>query len=228
MEAQFLSSALPGSPGPWVEVGGLGGGPCRHSGLGSSGAPRLVCQALLDGHLDQLLLTQAAVQAVFLLSDGWSAPSTDLSRHLFHLSPPRLQRRHLAGRRKQQIRKPCEETRAGLITKCFIRQLCLHARLYFFLAIVQSIIRSFGQMIHSTTHPFPHASIQSTHPSSHPHICSSSHTSVYPPTHIPIHPPSHSPIHPHIQTSKHLPIYSSSYPSVCPSTQPLIHLLSHP
>lgn len=57
---------------------------CTHgySSLSRGWAPSLVSQALLDGHLDQLFLTQAAIQAVLLVPDGTlPAPSTDLGGH---------------------------------------------------------------------------------------------------------------------------------------------------
>lgn len=78
----------PGLPGPWVEMGRLAVGTCGQGGLSSGWAPGLVSQTLLDGHLDQLLLAQAAVQAVLLVPNGTlCARSTDLHGHLLHLSP---------------------------------------------------------------------------------------------------------------------------------------------
>lgn len=86
-EVIFPSSAWPHLPGPWVEMAWLGASLRGHSGLSRGWASSLVCQALLDGHLEQLLLTQAAVQAVFLLPNGTLAtPSGDLGRHLGHFS----------------------------------------------------------------------------------------------------------------------------------------------
>lgn len=81
--------ACPRSPGPWVEMGRLAVGTYGRNGLSSGWAPRLVSQALLNGHLDQLVLTQAAVQAVLLMPNGTlSAPSTDLRGHRLPRSPP--------------------------------------------------------------------------------------------------------------------------------------------
>lgn len=105
--------ASPGLPGPWVEMGRLAVGTCGQGALSSGWAPSLVSQTLLNGHLDQLLLTQAAVQAVLLVPDGaLCARGADLRGHVSHLSP-RSPRRHLVGRRKQQIRKPCEEAKTS-------------------------------------------------------------------------------------------------------------------
>lgn len=51
-------------------------------GLSSGWAPSLVSQALLNSHLDQLILTQAAIQTILLMPDGaLSAPSADLRGH---------------------------------------------------------------------------------------------------------------------------------------------------
>ena len=72
----------PRSPGPWVEMGGLAVDTRGRGGLSSGRAPSLVSQALLNGHLDQLILAQAAVQTVFLMPNGTlSAPSADLRGH---------------------------------------------------------------------------------------------------------------------------------------------------
>lgn len=113
--------ASPPLPGPWVEMAWLVVGPRGHRGLSRGWAPSLVRQALLDGHLDQLLFTQAAIQAVFLLSNGTlSAPSGDLSRHLGHLSSS-FQKSNSAVASTQQVTDPCEETKPP-VTECFTRQ----------------------------------------------------------------------------------------------------------
>ena len=81
-------------------MGGFTVDTCGHSSLSGGWAPSLVSQALLNGHLDQLILTQAAIQVVFLLPNGARfAPSTDLRGH--PLTPlTSASRRHSAGRSK--------------------------------------------------------------------------------------------------------------------------------
>ena len=155
----------PCSPGPWIEVGGFTVDTCGHSGLSGGWAPSLVSQALLNGHLDQLVLAQAAVQVVFLLPNGArSALSTDLRGHPL----PRLtsaSRRHSAGRSKHQTRKLCEEIKAILVTKS-LESSCVQTqgRLCFLAAITQScFILSFCHMIYPITHSPIHPSIH--HPS---------------------------------------------------------------
>lgn len=113
--------ASPYLPGPWVALAWLVVVLRGHRGLSRGCAPSLVCQALLDSHLDQLLFTQAAVQTVFLMSNGTlSAPSGDLSSHLGHLSSSFL-KRDSAGTSTQQVTNPYEETKL-LVTECFTRQ----------------------------------------------------------------------------------------------------------
>lgn len=115
---QMVSACL---PGPGVEVGRFAVDTCGHSSLSGGWAPSLVCQALLNGHLDQLILAQAAVQVVLLLSNGrLGAPSTDLRGHPL---PPlaSASRRHSVGRSKHQIRTLCKETQVIMVTKSFAR-----------------------------------------------------------------------------------------------------------
>lgn len=87
LEKPVASLASPRLPGPCVEKAWLVVGLRGCSGLSRGWAPSLVCQALLNGHLDQLLLAQAAVQAEFLMPDGTlCAPGSDLGRHPGRLS----------------------------------------------------------------------------------------------------------------------------------------------
>ena len=162
-------------------MGGFAVDTCGHRGLSGGWAPSLVSQALLNGHLDQLVLAQAAIQVVFLLPNGARfALSTDLRGH--PLTPlTSASRRHSAGRSKHRTRKLCEETKAILVTKS-LESSCVYTqeRLCFLVAITQScFILLFCHMIYPITH-------SSIHPSIHPLIY---HQSASLTIHSTNHPP---------------------------------------
>lgn len=115
--------ACPRSPGPWVEMGRLAVGTYGRNGLSSGWAPRLVSQALLNGHLDQLVLTQAAVQAVLLMPNGaLPAPRADLRGHrlppLTSASRTDTQWRGRSIKSENPVR---EETKTILVTNSFAK-----------------------------------------------------------------------------------------------------------
>ena len=224
-------------------MGGFTVDTCGHSGLSGGWAPSLVSQALLNGHLDQLVLAQAAVQVVFLLPNGArSAPSTDLRGHPL---PPltSTSRRHSAGRSQHQTRKLCEEIKAILVTKS-LENSCVYTqgRLRFLVAITQScFILSLCPMIYPITHLSVHPSIhpliyssvcQPDYPSNQPPTCPIIHPlsdlAVHLSTHLSIRPPILSPHHPFVQPSNNVSIQPSmllpNHSSVYPTIQSFTHL----
>lgn len=134
--------ASPHSPGPWVEMGRLAVGTYGCGGLSCGWAPRLVSQALLNGHLDELVLAQAAVQAVLLMPNGTlSAPRTDLRGH----SPPPLTPAGgtdtRCGARSVKPENPIRRPKPSR-SLTFLQNSCVysHERLCFLLVITQSFV----------------------------------------------------------------------------------------
>lgn len=174
------------------------------SGLGSGWTPSLVSQALLNGHLDQLILAQAAIQAVFLMPDGTlSAPSTDLRSHPLPPLTSATRGGTPWGGGSSKLESPVSRPKAswsltGLLQENYVYQ---QGRLCFPLASSQSF---FIQSCCHLNHP-------DTHSSTHLSIHSSSHQSV----HLFHHPFHHSPICPFV------------YSPMCPSVYPSTHLPNH-
>lgn len=205
-------------PGPWVQMSRLAVGTCGCSGLSSGWAPRLVSQALLNGHLDQLILAQAAVQAVLLIPNG--ALSTR-SAHLRGHPPAPLalasggdpQQGGGGGSESESpVRTPKPSWSPTVLKDSYVyllRRLCYLPSTAQFLPIHFVI----GSPKHSLVYPCPHSSIRQS-----PHL---------PTTHPTIHPSVHLFIPPCIQLSTHPVIYLSTLPSVHLSIHLSNHLIIH-